>query len=756
MPYYDTSYVALARPHTYTFTFHPWELWEWEIYSQTFTYDETWTLTPNTFTRLGYHFSWRWATEASAQNKDLLYEDEHEFYNLTSTDNAQYHLYAIREPNTQTPYTIQYALEDLEWNYVIQTQDTKYLSWITDTTVIAPLNTYVWFNAPNEVEINIDPDGLKVHTYEYERKTITLSFDTQWWTEIESFTGKYEAEIQRPADPLKRGYTFNWWTPEIPETFQSGDQHFTAWWTLNIYPLHYELNGWEREVIELQDEENTEEPTPQYQIKNNPSSYSVESKSIILNNPIREWYTFRWWTGYIIVHTRDETYQDRVDQRLELEGTTSMIIPESSIWERYFFADWQANTDTAYTVLHRLQSLEDETLFELTGTDNLYWETDTTITPSTNTYEWFTEPELQSKNIEPDGSTTFIYDYTRNSYDIHINQWVGVSEIIWKTTYKYQEPVSLALVALPWYTVLGFTGDYETSEFNMPANDVYLDTLTSLNTYTITYNLDWWYLPIQDEVQLTNPETYTVEDETITLNNPEKVGYYFIWWTWTAIEDWTTTVEIPQGSIGDRTYTALYEPNTDTQYEVYYRKQDINSDTYTIAYSYTWYGTSDTEVTPEVPVYEWFEEIAEQTQTIAPDGSTVFNFYYPRKSYVLTIDRVNDEPIIQQTLQYEENIPYPSTPEKTGFTFLWRTQSPVTMPADHLNIYAQRERNAYTLSRDPNGGTFEDWVSSEIESYPLYEDTIYVPLINRVGYTFQWWNPVLPTSMPAENTWSRA
>ena len=70
-------------------------------------------------------------------------------------------------------------------------------------------------------------------------------------------------------------------------------------------------------------------------------------------------------------------------------------------------------------------------------------------------------------------------------------------------------------------------------------------------TYTITYNLDGGTVS-------GNPTTYTSND-TITLNNPTKEGYTFTGWTGSNGTTPSTTVTIPKGSTGNKTYTANWE-----------------------------------------------------------------------------------------------------------------------------------------------------------------------------------------------------
>lgn len=70
-------------------------------------------------------------------------------------------------------------------------------------------------------------------------------------------------------------------------------------------------------------------------------------------------------------------------------------------------------------------------------------------------------------------------------------------------------------------------------------------------TYNISYDLDGG--------TATNPATYTVESDAITLNNPVKTGYTFTGWSGTGLTgENNMTVTIAKGRTGDRAYTAHY------------------------------------------------------------------------------------------------------------------------------------------------------------------------------------------------------
>ena len=76
-----------------------------------------------------------------------------------------------------------------------------------------------------------------------------------------------------------------------------------------------------------------------------------------------------------------------------------------------------------------------------------------------------------------------------------------------------------------------------------------------IKTYTIEYNLNNGTAP-------SNKQSYTVETESFTLENPLRDGYTFIGWSGTDIADKSTAVTIEKGSIGNKSFTANWQANT--------------------------------------------------------------------------------------------------------------------------------------------------------------------------------------------------
>ena len=74
--------------------------------------------------------------------------------------------------------------------------------------------------------------------------------------------------------------------------------------------------------------------------------------------------------------------------------------------------------------------------------------------------------------------------------------------------------------------------------------------------YPISYNLNG------GTVSTANPTSYTVESKAFSLINPTKAGYTFAGWTGTGLSKAATTVAIPKGSTGPRSYTANWTAMT--------------------------------------------------------------------------------------------------------------------------------------------------------------------------------------------------
>ena len=436
----------------------------------------------------------------------------------------------------------------------------QFSKWSDDTTV----NPYV-FTVNNAVSL----------TATFVPIVYNLTYDLAGGALPEGKTNPADFTIETEditlVNPERVGYTFTGWTGTGLEAAtmevkiakgSTGDRSYTATWTPITYTIAYDLAGG---------------ALPEG--KTNPESYNIESDAITLNNPERVGYTFAGWTG-----TGLET------------ATMEVTIAKGSTGDRSFTATW---TPITYTITYDLAggalpegktnpesfTIESEDIIlnnpVRTGYDFAGW-TGTGLTEATM------EVKIAKGSVE---NRSYTATWTPTTYTLTYDL-AGGALPEGKTnpeTYNIEsEAITLNNPVRDGYTFAGWTGTgltEATMEVTIAKGSTgarsYTATWTPI-TYTLTYDLASGALPEGK----TNPATYTIESEDITLVNPERVGYTFAGWTGTGLEAATVEVKIAKGSTGDRSYTATWTP---TVYTLTYdlaggvlAEGEVNPATYTI------------------------------------------------------------------------------------------------------------------------------------------------------------------------------
>lgn len=184
-------------------------------------------------------------------------------------------------------------------------------------------------------------------------------------------------------------------------------------------------------------------------------------------------------------------------------------------------------------------------------------------------------------NTEPDGTGT-----TYTSGQVVKNLTTKQDDVItlyaqWMVTYTvehYKENLdgTYALADTDEYKLVPLTTwtaplhDYPgwskpaSEPFTVGTTDTTLKFYYPLIHYKLTYDTQGgeWYEEQSDGTWISvdaPPSEYTVLTPDIHVTRPDKVGYTFLGWTGTDVPSNTLDVVIPQGSLGDRSYTAHWE-----------------------------------------------------------------------------------------------------------------------------------------------------------------------------------------------------
>ena len=263
-------------------------------------------------------------------------------------------------------------------------------------------------------------------------------------------------------------------------------------------------------------------------------------------------------------------------------------------------------------------------------------------------------------------------------------------------------------------------------------------TLTADKLYTVTLDTAGG-----DPIR---PIQYTVESEAFLLPTPVRTGYIFLGWTGEGITEPQKTMEIPQGSTGDRTYTAnwqvieytiitLLEGGNAGSSEVYFYtvEQTVTLPTPTRT-GYTFLGWTGEGITTPQP------------NVTIPKGSTGDKTYienWKLTEYNITMDLnggSGETTLLYTVIDDEFALP---TPTRNGYEFVGWTGEGITMPQTSVIIPKGSTGNKaytanwkvieYTITLDTNGGPAVSPIKYTVE------DSVTLPYLLRTGYEFVGW-----------------
>ena len=264
-------------------------------------------------------------------------------------------------------------------------------------------------------------------------------------------------------------------------------------------------------------------------------------------------------------------------------------------------------------------------------------------------------------------------------------------------------------------------------------------TLTADKLYTVTMDTAGG-----DPIR---PIQYTVESEAFQLPTPVRTGYIFLGWTGEGITEAQKTIEIPQGSTGDRTYTANWQV---IEYTITLLDMDGAGTSEALVY------TVEQPVTLPTPTREGYaflgwtvnSDMAPQLTVVLPQGSIGNRTYtanWELTGYTITMDLnggSGETALLYTVIDDDFALP---TPTRNGYEFVGWTGEGITMPQTSVKIPKGSTGNKaytanwqvikYTIITLLEGGNAG---SSGAYAYTV-EETFTLPTPTRKGYTFFGW-----------------
>ena len=394
----------------------------------------------------------------------------------------------------------------------------------------------------------------------------------------------------------------------------------------------------------------------------------------------RDGYTFTFWSREGQIGT-DVTGQT-------VNGWTNLV------------ANWEARTDTPYTVEHYLEKLDGS--YALDTTEPLKGTTDTTVTAAAKSYDNFTYDStvpgtVASGNIAGDGSLVLKLFYTRNTYDYTVRHIKQLPDGSYDEANAEVETLSGKFEALAAVTAKDYGSHYPTNDAGTKQNikiekNLTIDVKYDLDNHTLTFETNGG--------SAIDPVTVRHGNAVARPADPTKDKYTFIGWyvdpEFTEEYDFATVLE------ADKTIYAKFEltstPIGDiyVRYDVLHIKQ-LPDGTYDLANAEVEHlrALKDSTVTAVIKDYRATHHVnvnrtlSKLTGTaIQPykgvDGKpvyTILSVYYDLDFHTLTFDTMGGSKIAPETVRHGLTVAKPKDPVNGGYIFDgWYTDKTYRIP----------------------------------------------------------------------------
>ncbi len=214
--------IDLAKPYKISYELNGGNFSEAIAIPATYScYSETITLP--SVSRVGYDFE-GWYTNSNFNGEPVT--------ELLSGNSGDKHFYVKWKP-VIVKYTVNHLLQNVDDDeYTLESTET--LEGKTESLTEGISKEYTGFELQEFSQEKIAPDGSTIVNIKYNRKIITLNFDTAGGSAIEPIKGKYGAAVSAIENPTREDCFFEFWTPVLPEKFPSEDSEYIARWFIKI------------------------------------------------------------------------------------------------------------------------------------------------------------------------------------------------------------------------------------------------------------------------------------------------------------------------------------------------------------------------------------------------------------------------------------------------------------------------------------------------------------------------------------------
>ncbi len=497
------------------------------------------------------------------------------------------------------------------------------------------------------------------------------------------------------SDASKIGYTFDGWfvdgvlVTEIPAG-SIGDITIKAEWTVVVYNITFEG---------VEGAENDNVPT-----------YTIEDDRIVLNDAVKPGYTFDGWF---------------------VNGELKTEIPTGSYGDITIKAEW---TVIVYNIT--FEGMEGANNFNTNFTYTI--ESDTIVFEKATKYGyifdgWFIGDELVTEIPAGSyGNVVIKAHFTAIIYNITFNGIEGAENDNVPTYTIESDRIILNDAVKPGYT---FNGWYDGEKYvtEIPTGTVghiTVEAKWTINIYNITYN------GIEGATN-NNVPTFTVEDDTIVLNDAVKPGYTFNGW----YVNGQLTTEIPAGTIGNITIEAKFtviiynitfngvEGATNNNVPTFTIEDDtiVLNDAVKPGYTFNgWYING--QLTTEIPAGTIGNIIIEATWTVNIYNITYNGIEGATNNNIPTFTVESDRIVLNDAV-------------KPGYTFdgwydgeKYITEIP-TGTIGHITIEAKFTVIVYNITFNGVSGA----TNNNVPTFTVESDRIVLNDAVKPGYTFNGW-----------------